>query len=213
MWNLNESERNKKMKKPHDEKSNLNELRAMEEAMRKIESTPLAPGVDPRTLLNTNATQSDSGNPFEFEPVSPEEFLSSDGFYGDAEFERRNGRREIWPWIYEEMQEVFSGPHYAPKYTTVVEIAGVGAGKSACVGVVFAYMAYWLHCLRKPASYFNLIEGSTIAFVNLAPSALVARRWSSTKFQRPSPASRFSRKMGGSRTQEHRASWSSTRSR
>ncbi len=134
------------------------------------------PEEDPGRAITLAGRNTDLSNPFEYDPVSPHEFIHSDEYYGDERFEHLHGHREIWPWVYEEMAEIFSGPRHMPKYNTVIEIAGIGSGKSSLSGMVFAYMVYWLHCLRSPASYFNLIADGTIAFVNLAPSATTAKK-------------------------------------
>lgn len=159
---------------------------AVEQTAHSVEATIVQPAALPAPfaqpknesdeLVMLSGRNADLTNPFEYDPVPPEEFIYSEEYYGDEKFERTHGRREIWPWVYEEMTEIFSGPHHAPKYNTVIEIAGIGSGKSSLSGMVFAYMTYWLHCLRVPARYFNLIEDSTIAFVNLAPSAMTAKK-------------------------------------
>jgi len=102
-------------------------------------------------------------NQFEVEPVSPLTFIESPEYYDD--------RGEVWPSIKGDMEKIFSGPHYEPKYKTVIYIAGIGSGKTSLMQFILTYCVYWLHCLKYPALYFGLERDSKIAFMNMAPSA------------------------------------------
>ena len=125
--------------------------------------------VDVRARPVSPDANADIASPFEYLPVSPREFIDSQEYYG-----AKPG--EIWPWIYEDIEEIFSGEGYSPKYNTVVEIAGIGSGKSTHTALVFGYLAYWIHCLRDPAEYYHLVAKSIIAFVNMAPAAHTAKK-------------------------------------
>ena len=100
---------------------------------------------------------------WEEKPVSIEEFIKNPNFYGDGRENR------VWPSLYEDLSDIFSGENGEPKYNTVVYLGGIGGGKSSAVGFVFSYMLYRLLCLRSPYKYFKMID-STLAFMNLAPS-------------------------------------------
>jgi hypothetical protein len=105
---------------------------------------------------------------WEEKPVSPEEFVMSPDFYGDEKENR------VWPAVLEDMNEIFSGTDYEPKYNTVVNLSGIGSGKSTFSAFIFNYLTYRLLCLRSPYKHFGMVEG-TLAFMNLAPSATKAR--------------------------------------
>ena len=124
-----------------------------------------------RGVIDTTGKQvaPDPKSKFEFEPVSPTEFIMSKEFYGDEEDHR------IWPWIVEDLEEIFSGNNHEPKYNAVIFISGIGSGKSTFVAMAYGYMAYWLHCLKDPPDYFGLARETTIAMVNLAPAANSAK--------------------------------------
>ena len=105
-------------------------------------------------------------------PVSPKEFILSKDYYGS--------NNEIYPWIIDDMEEIFSGPHHAPKYHTVVEFAGTGSGKAILGGFIISYMWYWLLSFKSLRDYFaslncSWMEDSIVAFCNMAPTAKQAK--------------------------------------
>lgn len=107
-------------------------------------------------------------------PVSPKEFIESPEYYGNKE------KQNIYPWIIDDLTEVFSGQYYAPKYQTVVELLGTGSGKSYFAGLADAYMIYWLMSFKSLAAFFKTKniswdDTATIAFMNMAPRAEQAK--------------------------------------
>jgi len=102
-------------------------------------------------------------------PVSPKEFIESKDFYGNVI------TGEIYPWIIDTMEDVFSGEYHAPKYQTVVCSCGIGSGKGTLAAAFTAYMVYWLlsfKSLRRYLATKNITwaDADTIAFMNMAPS-------------------------------------------
>ena len=110
----------------------------------------------------------------EYPIVSPEEFVLSDEYYGADQ--RDELHPDVYPVIIDDMKEVFSGPNYAPKYRTFVDIEGTGSGKSTKAALFTTYSLYRLHCYRDPAKSLGLKSGSIIAFINMAPTAEQAKR-------------------------------------
>lgn len=106
-------------------------------------------------------------------PVSPKEFINSPDYYGNKD--------EIYPWIIEDMEEIFSGRYHAPKYHTVVELAGTGSGKAWLAGFIISYMWYWLLSFKSLREYFSTLCGTTwmdndvICFANMAPTGKQAK--------------------------------------
>jgi len=42
---------------------------------------------------------------------------------------------------------------------------GIGIGKTTFASIAIPYMVHWVSCLKNPQSYFNLMDGSRIAFM------------------------------------------------
>ena len=101
-------------------------------------------------------------------PCSIEEFVTSPDYL--------NMGGQVWPSIREELAEVFEPDADGDfRYNEVVLLKAIGAGKSMTSSIIFAYLVYWVLCLRDPQSYFGLAAGSKIAFLNIAPSAQKAK--------------------------------------
>ncbi len=103
-------------------------------------------------------------------PVSPQVFIESEEYYGNKE------KKNIYPWIIDDLTEIFSGKYYAPKYQTVIELLGTGSGKSYFAGMADAYMIYWLLSFKSLSKFFALQniswdDSATISFMNMAPRA------------------------------------------
>ena len=103
-------------------------------------------------------------------PVSPKEFIESKDYYNNKE------QKNIYSWIIDDLEEIFSGQYYAPKYQTVVELLGTGSGKSYFAGMADAYMIYWLLSFKSLSKFFatkniSWDDSATISFMNMAPSA------------------------------------------
>jgi len=101
-------------------------------------------------------------------PVSPKDFIESRDYYGNSV------TNEVYPWIIDTLEEVFSAEFHAPKYETVVCLCGIGSGKGTLAALSTAYMWYWLLSFKSLKNYFatkniSWAEDSTISFINMAP--------------------------------------------
>lgn len=125
-------------------------------------------------LIPADATDAGLETELEYPIVSPEEFVLSDEYYGA---DQRDGLHpDVYPVIIDDMKEIFSGPNYAPKYRTFVDIEGTGSGKSTKAALFTTYSIYRLHCYKDPARALGLRSKSIIAFINMAPTADQAKR-------------------------------------
>jgi len=100
-------------------------------------------------------------------PVSPKEFMFGKDFMNDD---------SIWPAVADDLIELFSGDDdYSPIAQLVVDCEGIGSGKSTKVSLIVSYLTYRLLLMRNPFKWFGL-KSTTIAFMNMAPSADNAKR-------------------------------------
>lgn len=110
---------------------------------------------------------------WQYEPVSPSEFILSPHFLNDKE-----GR--IWPCIIDDMEAIFRKPDkngkscFFPVCNVYYNISGIGSGKSTVVSIFNAYVVHLLLCLRDPCSYFGLFDTS-ILLMDVAPTEEKAR--------------------------------------
>ena len=96
-------------------------------------------------------------------PAPIEEFVTSPLYLG------LEGK--VYPGVLESVRAIFEGD-----YNEAVLCWGIGAGKSFLSSLSIAYMLHRTLCLRDPQEHFGLAPDSTIAFMNMAPSAQQARR-------------------------------------
>lgn len=107
-------------------------------------------------------------------PVGPKEFIESEKYYGN----KFHG--QIWPWVIETMEQVFCGEYYAPKYNTVAIAGGKGSGKSYLMGVVDAYLWYWILSFKDFGSYIksqgaSFDKDAAISLLGMAPTKRQAK--------------------------------------
>jgi len=101
-------------------------------------------------------------------PTRIREFITSPHYLNMGE--------EVWPSIREELDEALSLDEQGEfVFNEVVLLKAIGAGKSMTSSIIFAYLVYWLLCLKDPQRFFGLARGSKIAFLNMAPSATKAK--------------------------------------
>lgn len=82
-------------------------------------------------------------------PVSPKVFIESTEYFGNST------TKLIRPWLIDCMEEIFSNEYYAPKYQTVVIMAGKGSGKSYLSSLAACYMWYWLLSFNSFGEYLK----------------------------------------------------------
>jgi len=78
---------------------------------------------------------------------------------------------EVYPEILKVLEEMFEGP-----YTEAALCWGIGAGKSYAASLAIAYMLHRVLSLPEPQRHFGLGSGSTISFLNMAPTREQAQR-------------------------------------
>ncbi len=100
---------------------------------------------------------------YEQPPAPVEEFVNSPLYLG------LKGR--VYPQVLRTVKEIFEDG-----YTEAALCWGIGAGKSFLSSLAIAYMLHRTLCLRDPQEYYGLAPGTTIAFMNMAPTALQAQR-------------------------------------
>lgn len=100
---------------------------------------------------------------FEQPPAPLEEFVNSPLYLGLE--------GHVYPQVLRTVKEIFEGDH-----TEAVLCWGIGAGKSFLSSLAITYMVHCALCLRDPQAYYGLAPATTIAFMNMAPSALQAQR-------------------------------------
>lgn len=102
-------------------------------------------------------------------PVSPYEFIQGKEFLNNA------STNVVFPWIIDDLEEIFSGEFHAPKYQTVVELAGTGSGKAYFAALCDVYCWYWLLSFRSLREYFreknvDWDDNAVTTFINMAPT-------------------------------------------
>lgn len=60
-------------------------------------------------------------------------------------------------------------------YPRGIFTGAIGIGKTTLASIVLPYMAHWVLCLRDPQTYFGLMPGSRIAFMQMSTSASQAK--------------------------------------
>ncbi len=100
---------------------------------------------------------------FEQPPAPVDEFVNSPLYL--------NLKGRVYPQVLRTLTEILEGD-----YTEAAVCWGIGAGKSFLSSLAIAYLLHRTLCLRDPQDYYGLAPGTTIAFMNMAPTALQAQR-------------------------------------
>jgi hypothetical protein len=103
---------------------------------------------------------------WEFEPVDIEEFLEGEEFLGET----------IYPTLFECVKEDVKNIFYGNprkilerrRYKEILFKEAYGTGKSIRAALIACYLTYLILCLRNPAKYFKLMQGSKITITNVA---------------------------------------------
>jgi hypothetical protein len=66
-------------------------------------------------------------------------------------------------------------PDRISKYQRGIFTGAIGIGKTTLASIVIPYMAHWVLCLRDPQSYYGLMPGSRIAFMQMSTSGPQAK--------------------------------------
>lgn len=102
-------------------------------------------------------------------PATIEEFLGPH-YLNIADRVRNRLRDELVAIFGDEV----SGERIA-KYSHALITGGIGIGKTTVASIVLPYMAHWVLCLNDAQSYFNLLPGSRIAFMQMSTSGPQAK--------------------------------------
>lgn len=101
---------------------------------------------------------------FEQRPATMLEFFGAD--YLNIEGKVRPGLRDALIDIFgdEVSGDILSRVRYA------MVTGAIGIGKTTFASIALPYMAHWVLCLKNPQDYFNLMDGSRIAFMQMSTS-------------------------------------------
>lgn len=106
---------------------------------------------------------------FEQRPATIREFMGPDYL---------NIEKKVRPGVMEALIDIF-GDKIDPEWISVkrkaIMTGGIGIGKTTFASIVLPYMIHWVSCLRNPQDYFDLMEGSRIAFMMMSTSEKQAR--------------------------------------
>jgi len=87
-------------------------------------------------------------------PVSIEEFIEDDNYLGSI-------KHSLYPIWKKDLSYIFSPKN---RIYLVVLTGAIGTGKTTAAAIALLYKIYQMSCLRNPAKYYNLLEGSRIAY-------------------------------------------------
>jgi hypothetical protein len=101
---------------------------------------------------------------FEQRPATMLEFFGAD--YLNIERKVRPGLKAALVDIFgdEVSGDILSRVRYA------MVTGAIGIGKTTFASIALPYMAHWVLCLKNPQDYFNLLDGSRIAFMQMSTS-------------------------------------------
>jgi hypothetical protein len=106
---------------------------------------------------------------FDERPASLPEFLGPD--YLNIEDKVRPGLRDA-------LVAIFGNEVNADRIALVeraMVTGAIGIGKTTFASIALPYMVHWVLCLKNPQDYFNLLDGSRIAFMQMSTSESQAK--------------------------------------
>jgi hypothetical protein len=106
---------------------------------------------------------------FHERPASIQEFLGED--YLNIESLVRPGVRECLVSIFGDEPNVYNLANVQQAMFT----GAIGIGKTTFASIALPYMCHWVLCLKDPQSYFDLLPGTRIAFMQMSTSERQAR--------------------------------------
>lgn len=90
-----------------------------------------------------------------------------------------NCEKYIRPAVLDCLDEIFGdevSQYSMSKYKLAMVTGGIGIGKTTIASIVLPYLAHWTLCLRNPQDFFNLLDGSRLAFMQMSTSAPQAKQ-------------------------------------
>lgn len=106
---------------------------------------------------------------FRERPASIVEFLGED--YLNIEAGTRDGVKECLVGIFGDKPNVYNLANVQRAMFT----GGIGIGKTTFASIALPYMVHWCLCLKDPQTFFGLLPGSRIAFMQMSTSEKQAK--------------------------------------
>lgn len=103
-------------------------------------------------------------------PAFDERPASIDEFLGEGYLNIAAGIR---PGVRDALIDIFgeeSNGHSVARVQRAIFTGAIGIGKTTLASIALPYMCHWVLCLRDPQSFFNLLPGSRIAFMQMSTS-------------------------------------------
>jgi len=104
-------------------------------------------------------------------PCGIETFIKSPEYLDAAE--------DCWDNVVDELKEIFNENPLKDNFSTykeVVELWGIGSGKSFLISVSKAYIVYRLQCYKNPQAMYGLARNSEIALINTSKTGPQAKK-------------------------------------
>lgn len=124
----------------------------------------LAAPTNPMTKLAEELAWLKANPDFEERPATLEEFLGPDYL---------NIKKKVRKRIIVELKKIM-GEEVNGRTPTKVALAmitgGIGIGKTTVASIVLPYLCHWVLCLKDPQSFYDLLPGSRIAFMQMSTS-------------------------------------------
>lgn len=120
--------------------------------------------VDPLKRLNEELAWLKQNPAFEERPATLEEFLGPQ-YLNIADGVRARIREEL----VKIMGDKVRGDRIT-QYPLAMITGGIGIGKTTIASIVLPYLVHWVLCLKDPQSFFSLLPGSRIAFMQMSTS-------------------------------------------
>lgn len=84
----------------------------------------------------------------------------------------------VRPGLVEALEDIFGKEVNSERiadFERALLTGAVGIGKTTFASIALPYMAHWVLCLKDPQSFYNLLPGSRIAFMQMSTSRVHAR--------------------------------------
>lgn len=101
---------------------------------------------------------------FEQRPATIREFVGEDYL---------NIEKTVRPAVMAELETIIGPTIRADRiaeYSQAIFTGGIGIGKTTIASIILPYLVHWVLCLKDPQSFFGLMPGSRIAFMQMSTS-------------------------------------------
>ena len=106
---------------------------------------------------------------FEERPATIREFVTANYL---------NNERSVRPGVMQALIDIFGDdidPDWISLKRRAVFTGGIGIGKTTFASIVLPYMVHWVFCLRDAYEYFDIMDGTRIAFMMMSTSEKQAK--------------------------------------